>query len=428
MTTQPIHDFLARYAGGGGFRVHMPGHKGRLNPFDITEIDGADVLHNSGGIILESERNAAALFGAAETLYSCSGATLAIQAMLTLAKRAGYDTVYAVRGCHASVIRACILLSLDVISISGAEEVTRRYPVIITTADYYGGVVTNAALMQYRTRTPLLLADNSHGTYRVFTPEAHPLRVADMVADSGHKTLPVLTGGAYLHISGDCNVPAVTRDNAKEAMSLFASTSPSYLILDSLDTCNRFIAEERDTALRAFAQVAQVKAAFARLGYTVAEADSLLHVTLRGDGYAMAGQLRERGIEPEMVEPGAVVLLFGACDADLGGLIAELPPCPAEACDYGGGGGGNQDGADDSLTRVMSPREAYFAKSEVVDTRAAAGRVCAGIDCPVPPCRPVVLPGERISEHTVAELLSYGVARMLVTSVPLDPIREIHGF
>ncbi|MBR5089915.1 MAG: amino acid decarboxylase, partial [Ruminiclostridium sp.] len=111
----PIHDFLAQYAESGTVRLHMPGGKGTVHPFDITEINGADELYDSSGIVRVSERNASGLFGAAETCYSCGGATLAIQAMLYAAvSRTGKRRIAAGRYSHKSLINTAILLGLDV--------------------------------------------------------------------------------------------------------------------------------------------------------------------------------------------------------------------------------------------------------------------------------------------------------------------------
>ena len=116
--TTPIHDFLVKNSESHTIRCYMPGHKGTEDPLDITEIDGADSLYdtdtNGGkGIIAQSEKNASKLFGSKRTLYSCSGSTLAIQTMLTLAKLRGNgkDHVIAGRYSHRSFINSCVLLS-----------------------------------------------------------------------------------------------------------------------------------------------------------------------------------------------------------------------------------------------------------------------------------------------------------------------------
>ena len=110
----PIHDFLVSYARENPVRCHMPG--GKQQPFDITEIEGADSLFESSGIIRQSEENTAKLFGAGETLFSCGGSTLAIQTMLASAKALypNKNRVAASRYCHKSVIASCVLLGLEV--------------------------------------------------------------------------------------------------------------------------------------------------------------------------------------------------------------------------------------------------------------------------------------------------------------------------
>jgi arginine/lysine/ornithine decarboxylase len=108
MIETPIHDFLVQYNENEFTRCHTPGHKGLISPHDITEIHGAV------DIITESERIAAKLFGAKKTLFSCSGSTLAIQAMLALVKMAGGKRIAAFRDVHRSFVSACALLDIDV--------------------------------------------------------------------------------------------------------------------------------------------------------------------------------------------------------------------------------------------------------------------------------------------------------------------------
>ena len=115
----PIYDFLKGYADKNTARLHMPGHKGKsplpelekLYSLDITEIFGADSLFEANGIIRESEKNASALFGTAETCYSAGGSTLCIQAMLAVMKMEGRRVV-AVRNVHRSFISACAFLNI----------------------------------------------------------------------------------------------------------------------------------------------------------------------------------------------------------------------------------------------------------------------------------------------------------------------------
>ena len=295
----PIVDFVRGYAAGEILRLHMPGHKGlpALGPeaLDITEVPGADVLYHAEGVIAESERNAAALFGSAKTLYSAEGSSLCIRAMLFLALQYARLTgrkplIAAGRNAHRVFLSGCALLGLDISWLYDEEgtplscsvkpealeallEEEKPAAVYLTSPDYLGRRADVPALAAVcRRHGALLLVDNAHGAYLSFLePSQHPLDLgADLCCDSAHKTLPVLTGGAYLHLSKAC--PSALPPMAGAAMRLFASTSPSYLILQSLDLCNRTLAG----VFRA------------RLAERAAELDALKH-ELAAAGWTLAG-------------------------------------------------------------------------------------------------------------------------------------------
>ena len=230
-------------------RFHMPGHKGEsalgFEAFDLTEIEGADDLYAAHGIIAKSEENATALFGTAHTFYSTEGATHAIKAMLALAT-AGVEQprILAARNAHKAFLYGCGLLDIDVAwlydtdtthlcrctitpemlqkALDGAENT--YVAVYVTSPDYLGNVqdIEALATVCHAHNIPLLV-DNAHGAYLAFcSPSRHPIALgADLCADSAHKTLPVLTGGAYLHIA-----PRAARfaHEARRALSLFGSS------------------------------------------------------------------------------------------------------------------------------------------------------------------------------------------------------------
>ena len=259
----PICDFVRRYVGGGAVRMHMPGHKGcgplGCEALDITEIDGADDLFHPEGIIAQSEENAGAIFGA-HTLYATGGSTLCIQTMVQLLavyarSRGQRPLLLAGRNAHKAFVNAAALLDVPVRWLcpaegeayySGAvtpEQLERelacsREPVTavyLTCPDYLGELPDVAALAAVCRRAGVLLAvDNAHGAYLKFlSPSRHPMDLgADLCCDSAHKTLPVVTGGAYLHIAHQA--PELLHRQAKASMGLWGSSSPSYLILQSL--------------------------------------------------------------------------------------------------------------------------------------------------------------------------------------------------
>lgn len=423
----PIHDFLTSYAEKSPVRCHMPG--GKSTPFDITEIEGADSLFESCGIIKDSENTAARLFGAKTTLFSCGGSTLSIQTMLALAKAYSPDKsrVTASRYCHKSLLGTCVLLGLDIDWIYPNEylsckvapdEVKKKITsdtlcVFAQSIDYYGGESDIGGIAKVcREKNVPLLVDNAHGAYLVFT-DRHPLALgADITADSAHKTLPCLTGGSYLHISK--TAPEHFSDRAKEIMSVFGSSSPSYLILDSLDLCNRHIEEKRERAQSVFLKIKELKSALSGLGYTLRNSD-LMRVTIDACAYGYSGfglseELRKRGVESEFSDFNYTVLLFSTVQplGDFGrileaaGEIEALTPI-----------------AGDSHfmvvpKAVMSPREAVFAHTEIIALDKAEGRVCADLNTACPPCVPVVMAGERIDGSGVEALGRYGVEKIRV--------------
>ncbi len=415
----PIHDFLKKYAESSTVRCHMPGGKGANNPFDITEINGADSLFECDGIILESEKNAASLFGSGATLFSCGGSTLAIQGMLgTLREITNKNTIIAGRYSHKSLINTAIFLGFDIkwaypeeylgtdITITGIEPLidSDTAAVFINSIDYYGGEADISAIAELCRKYGIyLLVDNAHGAYKVFT-DNHPIKYADMVADSAHKTLPALTGASYLHLKN----PDL-RNTAKAAMNMFGSSSPSYLIMDSLDLCNRFIADKKDNALRIIHNISVLKGWLADIGYILKKSDSV-RITIDCCEYGYTGNefaeiLRKKGAECEMSDERYVVLLFSVYQnpTDFMRLFKMLDSIPKKP----------------ALTikkhevlrpeKVMSPRQAYFSKKITVAVNESFGKICGGVHTPCPPCVPLVMPGEYIDEKVIAGLMRYGV-------------------
>lgn len=442
----PICDFVYRYIESGMLRLHMPGHKGML-PFsgvdaayDITEIAGADALYEASGIIGESERNAGALFGA-DTYYSTEGSSQCIRAMLYLAllhaAARGEDrpVVLAGRNAHSAFLSAAALLDFRIdwlydsgktgaqrylSCVVGADDVekhltllgARAAAVYLTSPDYLGVLSDIPAIAEVCRRHGVpLLVDNAHGAYLKFLPTArHPMDLgADLCCDSAHKTLPALTGAAYLHISAAA--PEAFRKNAKQALALFGSTSPSYLILQSLDALNRLLSEGYRETLAAFAEkTAALKAALLSRGFAL-YGDEPLKLTLlpaarglRGD--EAAEWLRGRGIECEFADPDFLVMMLTPAlgDAGLSRLFEALTEMPKKAP------------RTETPPRMpkrrpapMSPRDALFAQRETVPAAESAGRILAVPTVGCPPAVPIVVSGERIDTDAVRCFAYYGI-------------------
>ncbi|MFR3239115.1 MAG: amino acid decarboxylase [Acutalibacter sp.] len=440
----PVVDFVRRYGESGISRLHMPGHKGQpflgFESWDITEIQGADALFEAEGILRESEENATGLFGSRRTFYSTEGSSHCIRAMLYLAltnRPAGAaPLVVAARNVHRAFVSAAALLDLEVawlwpeesrslcgcpISPRQLEETLKRLPappaaVYLTSPDYLGGMGEIAALSQVCHRFGTLLAvDNAHGAYlRFLSPSLHPLDLgADLCCDSAHKTLPVLTGGAYLHIAK--TAPASLAENGKTALALFGSTSPSYLTLCSLDQCNRYLAEGYPARLQeTAAQLEALRAQLRQAGWQVEESDPL-RVTLRAveglSGQALAQRLRQGGVECEYADQDFLVLMatpentredFERVLAALGETRLQPSPLPCLPLARG--------------RQVCSIRQALFSPHELVPAEGSLGRVCGIPTVGCPPAVPIAVAGEEIGPQALELFQRYGVHKVDVLS------------
>lgn len=441
----PICDFVRSYTQKNSLRLHMPGHKGidllGFEAFDITEISGADSLYEADGIIKESESNASSLFGS-KAFYSTEGSSLCIRAMLYLtmlyAKEKGIKPlVLAGRNAHKTFLSAVALLDFDVqwlypngypsyLScnitpdyIESVLENMKEKPVALylTSPDYLGNILDiNAIAKICRKCGVLLLVDNAHGAYLKFLQRSkHPIDLgADLCCDSAHKTLPVLTGGAYLHIS--LSSAEVFCLNAKYALSLFGSTSPSYLILQSLDAANKYIAEGYSTQLNVFIKkVDEVKRSIENGGYTLV-GNEPLKITLSTKLYGYTGSefaktLLNNNIVCEFADPDFVVLMLtpevGSCGLRyLEETLLSIPmhkpkhTCPPKL----------------SMTdQKLTVREAMFSECETILSQNSKGRILATPSVSCPPAVPVAVPGEELTASAVKCFEYYGIKEITVT-------------
>ncbi len=438
----PIADFVKEYAKQNMTRFHMPGHKGKnflgCEAYDITEIKGADALYEAEGIIAESEANAAELFGTKKTLFSTEGSSQCIRAMMYLIAEAykgdRRPTVLAARNAHKAFLYAAALVDCDVqwlwpaemhsicsckISAEMLEEVLQSMEempaaVYITSPDYLGGQADIAGLAEVCHRYGTILAvDNAHGAYLHFLQQPqHPIDLgADICCDSAHKTLPVLTGGAYLQISEQA--PESFARHAKQAMVLFGSTSPSYLTLSSLDLCNQYLEEAYCQRLAQMTTCIQkAKCTLQANGWCVEETEPLkitIKVPDAVSGYQMAEFLRDMQMECEYADEKYLVCMITPenDEADLDRLVSGL--------------GKNQYGITTEISmdplrteQRLSIREALFAPKEVIDVENAAGRICGSPTVSCPPAIPIVVSGECISQEAIALFQYYGIKNVEV--------------
>lgn len=439
MMNTPICDFVDEYINKNALRLHMPAHKGvnisGVEAGDITEITGADSLYEANGIIAESEANASRLFGS-HTFYSTEGSSLCIRALVYLLKLYGVEKIIASRNAHKSFLSAVALTDIEVIwiypekdesYISGKTDPCEwvsaleanacfRTACYVTSPDYLGNIADIACLSKLcRQYNSLLCVDNAHGAYLKFLGESlHPIDLgADICCDSAHKTLPTLTGGAYLHFSH--SLDGFFREQARDALSLFGTTSPSYLILQSLDRTNAYIADRFKESLAAYtAESEKAKKALTEHGFSLI-GDEVLKITLEAKkygyyGYELGNILENENIFPEFYDNDFLVLMLSPingtdalertvdvlCSVTKKTPIAKIPPEPERA------------------RAVMTPRKAIFSQTERVSTRDAVGRVLAQFNVACPPAVPICVCGERITENAVEILEYYNIKEVSV--------------
>ncbi|MDE6781424.1 MAG: aminotransferase class V-fold PLP-dependent enzyme [Ruminococcus sp.] len=437
----PIYDFLKKYGQSGILRCHMPAHKGKslipelsaMYALDITEISGADSLFEADGIILQSEKNISSLYNTSGTVYSTGGSTLCIQTILYIMKSENRK-IFAVRNVHRAFMNAAALLDLDVewimpeysggilsgnINPQDIENALKNSgkpsALYVTSPDYTGkttDIKTLAAIC--RRYTARLIVDNAHGAHLKFLPQdIHPITLgADLCCDSAHKMLPALTGAAMLHTSVPEYVPLL-----KQAMNMFGSTSPSYLIMMSLDLCNKYITEKIKSDIKNnLVYLENFRRKFSdRLVFADGEP---FHITIKAsesglDGNELAERLRKNGAECEYSDKTLVILLMSpVCTKHdyeklsyaLSETVGECRKTRPYTMEF-----------DMRLPeRVMSIHDAVFSDSETIPVEKAAGRICASVKVPCPPAVPIVASGERIDRNSINIFVRYGIPDVIV--------------
>lgn len=436
----PIVSFLKSYQEKSPVRMHMPGHKGAgilgFEGMDLTEIYGADELFAAEGIIKESEQNASSLFGC-PTYYSTQGSTLCIQTMCTIlcqdAKSKGKKPkILAGRNAHRSFIHAAALLDFEIEWLYGnsdylsckihAEDLEKAIieslptAVYLTNPDYLGNLLDIQSLASVCKKHNVLLAiDNAHGAYlRFLEPSLHPIDLgADLCCGSAHKTLPVLTGGAYLHLSDSLN--QVWKNDVKHFMEYFSSTSPSYLIMASLDAANEVLDTTfRNSLSECVRSVDGLKNTLIQHGYTILSGEPMkITISTKEFGYTgneIANLLMECDIYPEFYDSDYIVLMPSPyntkddlkrletclCGIERKPILINKPPKLEQS------------------KKAMNVRQALFSSSITLDVSKSLGQVCSSVTVSCPPAILPVIPGEVISESSIEVMRYYGIETVRV--------------
>ena len=417
-----LSEQISAYAQKDPVRFHVPGHKGAFDPLDVTELFFTDNLYapdESLRLISGLERRAARIFFGRDdigTSISCGGATLCIQAALLAALRranGGAKYIICARDCHVSLVNALALLDIEPLWVYPGENFEHIFAhnagkniiaAFVTSPDYYGNMRDISALAQVCKKYGApLIADNSHGSHLAFYKNMHPINCgADISVDSVHKTLPALTGAALAHAS--------PRYDMRGAMQVFASTSPSFLILQSiermLDILEYVGVSEHSRLLMHIAALRSIAPEYFPPGNNLTDPFRLI-LNCKGLGEGLYYFLFARGIACEFYEPDRVIIVPSIFNK--AGDFAQL----AEALlDFARGNkiaraAGNYKFARPK--RAMSLSDAVKSPRRLIELckgdrsrPPALGAVCAEPIFAYPPGMPVILPGEIIDAQALA--------------------------
>jgi arginine/lysine/ornithine decarboxylase len=281
--SMPLVESLIQFARMNRVSWHMPGHaagkswpdwlKAALPELDVTELPLTDDLNKPTGSAQAAMQLAAGTFGAGLTRFITSGSTTALQIMLAAAVGRG-GRILIPRCVHQSILHAAALLDLDIcwltpaelpddvarfsllpqIDASGIRSALRAHPgcraVLVTSPDYYGTCADLAAIAAaVHESGALLLVDEAHGAHLCIAPNLLPASAmqagADACVQSGHKTLPVLTPGAYLHISRRAlSAGLLDAADLDRLIPVFQTSSPSFPIAATLDYARAWLASD----------------------------------------------------------------------------------------------------------------------------------------------------------------------------------------
>jgi len=445
----PLVQAVLDYVNENTARFHMPGHKGGklVSPscfnlswsYDLTEIPGTDNLHAPAGAVKEAQELAARAFGSDACFFLVNGTTSGVQMML-LATIGPGDTVIVPRNCHKSVWDALVLSGARPVYVWPGYDEERDLATQVSPEDVRLAIEQNpqaGAMMivnpSYYGLAPRLeeicsildehgivsLVDEAHGTHFVFHPGL-PKSAADCKADlwaqSAHKTIPALTQASYLHARRG----RVDLNRLRHIHSMLTTTSPSYLLMASLDWARAYmeVTGRRETD-RLLDIIADAKRKLRQLGidtmdgYTRPEVESMdgtrLVLDLRDlglTGFEAEVVLRRHGVQVEMADMRRLVCICTVADtqADFERLIGACRVLWDQRRQP------RDKGIKLSISREMprqemSPKEAFYRKTAHIPLEASPGRVCAGIIGAYPPGIPAFCPGELIDKGGIAGLL-----------------------
>ena len=425
-----LTDEINKYAARNPVRFHVPGHKGLFNPLDVTELFFTDNLYipdETLSLILNLEERISRVFfphdtGDIKSTVSCGGATLGIQSALLAAIRKSQKItqpqyIICTRNCHISFVNTLALLDIEPVwvyennfdnfdnfnTVLAQNTDKNIVAAFVTSPDYYGNMCNVREISRSCKQYDIpLIVDNAHGSHLAFYQNGalHAKNNgADIVIDSVHKTLPSLTGAAVVH--ADINY------DIRGAMRIFASTSPSYLILQSVEAMLDFLETDgRTEHCRLLEDITKFLP-----GRSPTADPFRIILECENSGEKLYHFLHENNITCEFYEKDRVILIPSVFNksSDFEALAEALTvgadiirqPSSINPTSIISAVSGRILSAP-TTKRGLSLGEAIKRPCEIVAVNAANGRICAEPIFAYPPGIPVILPGEIINAEISA--------------------------
>ena len=415
-----LYEKLKRYGKSGAYSMHMPGHKGKLCAFDITEISDFDNLANPTGILKELEEDWAKVYGAKTAHISVNGSTGAILSAICGIIEKG-DKIIMARNCHKSVYNAAELMeakqsyifpNYDEIGIAKGikketvEEAISQNPdaklVIITSPTYEGVISETRGIIKacHKNNIPILI-DMAHGAHLKFMGEEERIyKEADAIAISLHKTLPSLTQTALLLLNGKI----IDKKRIKEKLNVFNTSSPSYILMSSVSTCLDDVQNEEsfDTYKKNLDAFYKTTASLKNLEIKVQDDMGKIVISTAKtniSGKTLLKRLRDEfEIELEMAYDNYALAMTSVCDNKK--AFKKLKKALFKI---------DKELKEEETKPVVYPtpkqnKKKPAGEKELVLISKAEGRICADYLWAYPPGVPIIAPNEVVDKETVAYL------------------------
>lgn len=467
-----LYEKLEAYGKSDYYGFHMPGHKRNSDvtqanlPYgiDITEIEGFDNLHHAEEIIREAEVRAASLYHAEETHYLINGSTAGIlSAVMGCTKKGG--KILMARNCHKSVYHAVFLNELRPVYIYpefdetmelnmavSPEKIERlleehkEVQAVVLTSPTYDGVLSDIERISeivHQKKIPLIV-DEAHGAhfgFHPYFPENANTKGADVVIHSLHKTLPALTQTALIHLNGT----RIDRRKIRNYLHIFQTSSPSYVLMASMDECLRMVAEQGDVLFETYVKNLESKRVelkklkhirlmeteeFDRSKLVLSVKDTILKKENRVFTGKMLYErlLLEYHLQMEMAAGSYVIAMTSIGDTKEGmdRLLSALFEIDEEL----------EKNSEEEKRYYLPRQEQVLTSFEVEGMRRmenvkslswkeSAGFISMEYAYLYPPGIPLIVPGERITKETAAMLVDYQNKGFSVEGISVENYIEV---